>query len=64
MICGHMHKKLKYPYPRDSKIIQVPYLQAKVIDQIPTLCPTCPPPPAGLTLIGALTSCWCNQITR
>ena len=27
MICGHKHKKFKYPYPRDSKIIQTPYQQ-------------------------------------
>ena len=40
MICGHWHEqKFKYPY-----------LQAKVIDQIPALCPASPP--AGLTLIG------------
>ena len=45
MICGHGHKqKFKYPYPRDSKIIQIPYPWAKVIYQNPT----------GLTLIGAL----------
>ena len=53
MICGHGHEqKFKYPYLRDSKIIQMPYPQAKAIDQNPTLCPASPP--AGLTLIGAL----------
>ena len=31
----------------------MPYPWAKAIDQIPTLCPAFPPP-AGLTLIGAL----------
>ena len=46
MICGHGHEqKFKYPNPRDSKIIQMPYPWAKAIDQNP----------AGLTLIGALT---------
>ena len=71
MICGQGDKqKLKYPYPRDSKIIQIPYQQqqqqqnkiywsqiwprAKAINQNPALCPASPPPPAGLTLIGAL----------
>ena len=40
MICGHGHEqKFKYPYPRDSKIIQMPYPRAKAIDQIPALCP-------------------------
>ena len=32
MICG---QKFKYPYSRDSKIIQMPYPRAKAIDQIP-----------------------------
>lgn len=42
MICGHGdEKKLKYPYPLDSKIIQMPYCRAKAINQIS----------AGLTLI-------------
>ena len=51
MICGHgREQKFKYSYSRDSKIIQMPYPRAKAIDQIPALCP---PPPAGLTLIGA-----------
>ena len=57
MICGHGHEqKFKYPYPRDSKIIQMPYPRAKAIDQNPALCPASPhpPPTAGLTLIGAL----------
>ena len=48
MICG---QKFKYPYSRDSKIIQMPYPRAKAIDQIPALCPVSSP--AGLTLIGA-----------
>ena len=40
MICGLRHKKkFKYPYSRDSKIIQTPYPQAKAIDQIQALCP-------------------------
>ena len=52
MICGHRRKqKFKYPYPRDSKVIQMPYPQAEAIDQNPALCPASPP--AGLTLIGA-----------
>ena len=56
MICGHGHEqKFRYPYPRDSKKIQMPYPRAKAIDQNPTLYPASPPPPpAGLTLIGAL----------
>ena len=30
MICGHVHKQnFKYPYPRDSKIIQMPYPMPK-----------------------------------
>ena len=38
MICGHGHEqKFKYPYPRDSKIIQMPYPRAKAIDQNPAL---------------------------
>ena len=53
MICGHRHEqKFKYPNPRDCKIIQMPYPRAKVIDEIPTLCPTSPG--VGLTLIGAV----------
>ena len=39
MICGHGHyQKFKYPYLRNSKIIQMPYPRAKAIDQIPALC--------------------------
>ena len=41
MICG---QKFKYPYSRNSKIIQMPYPRAKAIDQIPALCPASPPP--------------------
>ena len=53
MICGHGHEqKFRYPYPRDSKKIQMPYPRAKAIDQNSALCPASPP--AGLTLIGAL----------
>ena len=38
MICDHGHEqKFKYPYPRDSKIIQIPYPWAKAIDQNPAL---------------------------
>ena len=49
MIFGHGHEqKFRYPYPRDSKRIQMPYPWAKAIDKNPALCP------AGLTLIGAL----------
>ena len=41
MICGQMFAKIQiYPYPQDSKIIQLPYPRAKAIDQIPALCPT------------------------
>ena len=44
MISGHGHEqKFKYPYPRDSKIIQMPYPRAKAIGQNPALCPTFPP---------------------
>ena len=44
MICGHGHEeKFKYPYPRDSKIIQMPYPGAKAVDQNPALCPASPP---------------------
>ena len=44
MICGQGHEqKFKYPYPRDSKIIQMPYPRAKVIDQNSALCPASPP---------------------
>ena len=44
MICGQGHKqKFKYPYPRDSKIIQMPYPRAKAINQNPALCPASPP---------------------
>ena len=40
MICGHGHEqKFKYPYLRDSKIIQMPYPRAKAIDQNPAPCP-------------------------
>ena len=55
MICGQGYEqKFKYPYPRNSNIIQMPYPRAKAIDQNPALCPASPPPPpAGLTLIGA-----------
>ena len=35
-------QKFKYPYPWDSKIIQMPYPRAKAIDQIPALCPASP----------------------
>ena len=45
MICCHGHQqKFKYPYPRDSKIIQMPYPWAKAINQNPALCPASPPP--------------------
>ena len=54
MICGHGHEqKFKYPYFRDSKIIHMPHPRAKVINQIPALCPAPRPSPTGLTLIGA-----------
>ena len=54
MICGHEHEqKFRYPYPQDSRKIQMPYPRAKAIDQNPALCPASPPPYAGLTLIGA-----------
>ena len=39
MICG---QKFKYPYYRDSKIIQIPYPRAKAIYQNPALCPASP----------------------
>ena len=38
VICGHGHEqKFRYPYPRDSKKIQMPYPRAKAIDQNPAL---------------------------
>ena len=44
MICGHGHgQKFKYPYSRESKIIQMAYPRAKAMDQIPALCPASPP---------------------
>ena len=44
MICGHGHEqKFRYPYPRDSKKIQMPYPRAKAIDENPALCPASPP---------------------
>ena len=53
MICGHRYEqKFRYPYPRDSKKIEMPYPWAKAIDQNPALCPASTP--FGLTLIGAL----------
>ena len=36
------NKNLNIPTPEDSKIIQMPYLRAKAIDQNPALCPTFP----------------------
>ena len=40
MICGHGHEQnFKYPYPPDSKIIQMPYARAKAINKNPELCP-------------------------
>ena len=52
MICGHGHEqKFKYPHPRDSKIIQMPYTRAKAIDQIP---PYAPPPPCRLDIDGCI----------
>ena len=46
MVCAHGHEqKFKYPNPRDSKIIQMPYPRAEAIDQIPVLCPASSPPP-------------------
>ena len=51
MICGHRHEqKFRYPYPRDSKKIQIPYPRAKVIDQNPALCPASRPPPPQLDI--------------
>ena len=51
-------KKVKYPYPRDSKIIQMPYPRAKAINQIPALCPAFPPSPRRLDIDR------CTRITR
>ena len=51
MICGHGHEqKFQYPYPRDGKIIQMPYPWAKAIDQNPALCPDSPPLPRRLDI--------------
>ena len=62
MICGHRHEqKFRYPYPRDSKKIQVPYQRAKAIDQKPALCP--PPPPRQLD-IDRCISIWSFQIKK
>ena len=50
MICGHGHEQnFKYPYPRESKIIQMPYPRAKAINQNPALCPG-PPTPRRLDI--------------
>ena len=38
-------KTLKYPYPGDSKIIQIPYPRAKAIDKNPGPMPRLSPPP-------------------
>ena len=44
MTCGQGHEqKIKHPYSRDSKIIQMPYPRAKATDQIPALCPASSP---------------------
>ena len=49
--------KIQYPYPRDRKIIQMPYLQPGQSNQSKSRpMPHLPPPPAGLTLIGLLCS--------
>ena len=60
MICGHGHEqKFKYPYPRDSKIIQMPYPRAKTIDQNPALCPASPPPtPRRLDIDRCIILAW------
>ena len=51
MICGHGHEqKFRYPYPRDTKKIQLPNPRAKAIDQNPTLCPESLPPPRRLDI--------------
>ena len=62
MICGHGHEQnFKYPYLRDSKIIQMPYPQAKAIDQIPAQCPTSPPCQLDIELFMILSYQW-NEI--
>ena len=48
-------ERFKYPVPWENKISQMPYPRADENNQIPTPCPASPPPPpAGITLIGAL----------
>ena len=53
MICSHgLEQEFKYPYPRDSKIIQMPYPWAKAIDQIPAQqCKHSPPSPIERCII-------------
>ena len=56
IICGQMFQKFKYPYPWDSKIIQMPSSPVPLgqSDQSNPCPMPCLLPPAGLTLIGAL----------
>ena len=46
-------ERLKYPLPWENKISQMLHPKANEDNQIPTPCPPSPPP-AGITLIGAL----------
>ena len=72
MICGHGHKqKFRYPYPRDSKKIQMPYPRAKAIDQNPTLWLASPPPHQldidrciSPLLRNQVRKTWLNRVTR
>ena len=53
MICGHGHEqKFRYPYPRDSKKIQMPHPRAKAIIKIP---PYAPPPLRRLDIDRCIT---------
>ena len=48
-------ERFKYPLPWENKISKRPYPRANKDNRIPTTCPAFPkPPPADITLIGAL----------
>ena len=48
-------ERFQYPLPWENKISQMPYAVANKDNQIPTPFPASqPPPPPGITLIGAL----------
>ena len=45
-------QRFKYPLPWENKVSQMLHPRANKDNQIPAPCPA--PPPAGMTLIGAL----------